>query len=785
VQSREWEVTVLAALLLLPGLIKATLNGRRTEPLPVECALRTHSFSELSPIAFSRDGKWVAYMVRTNERARPKEVREIEREHYVRTGMFTQNQAGDIWISNIETGESKMLTNARSSNWDPSWSPDGRYLGFLSDRDGSGQARAWVWDSTNDQVKSVTTVNVRISYPSAGIQWTPDSQNVLLTIVPERLSLDEYIHQVLSPDSIVEQPAGKRDETTVRVYVGVPSRGDTEGARSSRYNLDAYSRADLALINVRTGAIRTIAHGRRIGWYAVSPDGSRVAYSIPTKLHPEGRFRKVFDLASFDLSRNEEHLLVSSALMTEAFAWSPDSSLLTYGIYDSSGTTFFSIGVDGGQPNPLAKLPHAVGSFEVPVWDAAGKHFYLLADGALWRVSLSGSAAEEVARIPERQIVRRIAEPSGTLWSTDGGKSTVVLTRDDLAKQNGFYKVDLATGASTRLLEEGHCYDCNFLGSGLGLGMMAAAGRYVAYIAENAQQPPDLWVSDADFRSPRQVTRLNPQMEDYAMGLPRLIDWLSEDGRHLQGALLLPPNYRQGVPYPLLVYVYPTTLSNELDHFAFGEFPGPLNLQLLATRGYAVLLPDVREEREYGMSSIAKSVMPGITKLVELGIVDPERIGIMGHSGGGYATLALLVETDRFKAALEASGFADYIGMYGQMDRDGIAWPADEIGRSLGGPPWQFPFSYLSNSPIFYLDRIKTPLLIVHGTEDEAVSSSLGNQLFVGMRSLGKEVQYAQYDGESHVLRDWSYANQVDLCRRMLGWFESHLKYRAPRTDPQ
>ena len=94
----------------------------------------------------------------------------------------------------------------------------------------------------------------------------------------------------------------------------------------------------------------------------------------------------------------------------------------------------------------------------------------------------------------------------------------------------------------------------------------------------------------------------------------------------------------------------------------------------------------------------------------------------------------------------------------------------------MGGTPWQFRNRYIENSPIFYLDRVETPLMIVHGSEDKTVAPFLGDEVFVGLRRLGKEIQYARYEGEEHGPDNWSYANQIDLCNRMIAWFDQYLK---------
>jgi dipeptidyl aminopeptidase/acylaminoacyl peptidase len=769
----------LVAMGLCFAFCPDTASAREPEPLPVEIALRSHSFGEISPLAVSPGGKWIAYSVHDNLRMQAKREQGIEKERYVRSGILLQNEANDIWITNLEGGNSRNLTEGLGSNWNPAWSPDGHYLAFLSDRDGSGQARLWIWDSQQDHLRRTSTVNVRSPYPAPGIQWLPDSHAVVLAIIPEHLSLEDYVRQVTSPDNTTASATESHSGAGVILYSSLRAASPDPGvARSSRMNLDAFSFSDLALIDVASGAVKSISHGERIGWYSPSTDGSQIAYAVPKHLHAVGTFRKIYDLVSRDMSNGSERTIASDALLGEAFGWSPHGLDLVYGVYDSSGDgmEWFAAPASGGEARRLATLPHATPPYSMPAWDPAGRYFFLAIDGALWRVSVSGDQPMQIAHIPERRIVRRVARPGPQLWSSDEGHSTVVLARDRDGKQDGFYRVDLESGKSTLLAEDGRCFDCNVLGSGMGLNMIAASPKYLAYVAEDAQHAPDVWVSDARFEHARQVTHLNPQMENYKMCSSRLVDWLSDDGKRLHGALLLPSDFHAGTQYPLVVYVYPTLLSRDYDQFGFGGFPGPLNLQLLATRGYAVLLPDFEEHTNDGIAAFAKSVLPGVTKVVELGIADPERIGVMGHSAGGYEALGLLTTTRRFKAGVALAGFGDYASLYGQLDRDGAAWAADETEQELGALPWQQPFDYIEKSPFYYLDRIETPLLIVHGSKDGAVSSFLTDQMFVGMRRLGKEVEYAKYLGEGHVPRDWNYVDQLDVANRIIEWFERHLR---------
>ncbi|MCI0722334.1 MAG: prolyl oligopeptidase family serine peptidase, partial [Acidobacteria bacterium] len=148
-------------------------------------------------------------------------------------------------------------------------------------------------------------------------------------------------------------------------------------------------------------------------------------------------------------------------------------------------------------------------------------------------------------------------------------------------------------------------------------------------------------------------------------------------------------------------------------------------------------------------------------------------------SYGGYSVFSLIVQTKRFKAAMAANGSGDLMASYGQMNKDGSAFGQSvaETGQALmGGTPWQFRERYIENSPVFYLDRVETPLLIVHGAEDPTVASFLSDEVFVALRRLGKTVEYAKYEGEGHSPLDWSYPNQLDFCNRVIEWFDAHIR---------
>jgi dipeptidyl aminopeptidase/acylaminoacyl peptidase len=691
---------------------------------------------------------------------------------YFEHGVPRRDIGGQIWAANWKTGETRNLTGTTGSNWMPVWSPDSRYLAFLSDRD--GQARVWLWNGENGQIERASDEIFRAGPMSRGLEWMPDSRHLLMTTEPKGIAVNDSTSAAASGGT----EGGKEvSQTTVVLYGSDPHHQKSIPA----YDLDEYL-ADLILIDVRGGPSRTIAAGKRIGWFALSPDGSRVGYAVPLRFESKGSFEKIYDLRVDDLASGAEENLAQGVPLDDIFNWSPDGAYLTYGTYAPTGSGYSFSVMDVAKQRVLysVALPHGMicCRLQVPFWESDGAYFYFVADGTLWRVAMATGKSEEFAHIPGHTIEYRIADADGFLWVPSGQHFTVVVAHDNKGKGDGFYQIDLGTGKSRVLRERGECYTCKTRITDSNAWLMAVSGdkKHFAFIAEDASHPPDLWVSDGSFTSVRQVTHLNPQLERYKMGVPRLLAWRSDEGTLLHGAVLLPPGYREGIRYPLIVWVYPAMYSNWIDQFGFGEFPGPFNMQIFATRGYVVLLPDVEERPGEPLLSLGSSVLPGISKLIEMGVVTPARIAVMGHSAGGYSALALLAQATVFRTGVVVAGFGDYAADYGELEDDGAASHYGAAERQLGGAPWQVPLAYVQNSPVYRLNRIRVPVLLAIGSEDESVHPELLDEVFVGMQRLGHETVYAKYVGESHVPRDWSYPNQTDLCRRLLDWLDRYMK---------
>ena len=298
----------------------------------------------------------------------------------------------------------------------------------------------------------------------------------------------------------------------------------------------------------------------------------------------------------------------------------------------------------------------------------------------------------------------------------------------------------------------------------------------------------------ADHNEPVTLMSLNRGMEAVAKPQYRFIEYRSTDDKPLTGALLLPYGYRPDRRYPLVVNVYPGPAAPR------GDWASPYTFNymqplVLASRGYAVLVPSMpmppHGRPSDPMLELDKGVKPAIEKVVEMGIADPERVGVIGASFGGYSVYGLVTQTQRFKAAVALAGITELFGFYGALDlryrySNGLVpllspWGVESQQMSMGTgvTPWTDPSRYLRNSPIVYVDRVTTPVLMIHGDID-GVPISQAEQFYVGLARSGKRGKLVTYLGEGHGIE--SPANVIHMWNEILSWLDEFLMKPAERS---
>lgn len=770
-------------------------QARAREGLSVEDAASAVSFgTPKNPVDLSPDGKRVAYVLQDpRKQRRPSEG---EDRSFSSTGVPFDFIGCDVWIADVKTGRSRNLTRGRGTSWGPSWSPDGRRLAFYSDRDGA--ARLWVWDRVTDKLWVAAKATVRPFLNYYLPRWTPDGNRVLTKVLPEGTAVagvaaffakHKKIPDGMSTESAIslmgapaERPPGSAGVEPKVVVLASGDSGATDGSSKIARVIRIFSQ--LALIDIRTGDVKHLSDTHFALGYWMSPSGRHVAFTRGTEFASGKSQQILFDIAVVDLQTRVVRVVAHNARQFYTgynVSWSPDGRRLAYFEWGpQTNGDCFVVSLDGGLPRKLtvSGQPGLGGPFRSPVWDRDAESVYGFADNAVWRMSLDGREPREVLRVGGWRILRLILAGDSTSPASDDGKHVYMLAVDDEANRTAILRGNLESGESIPVHIDSRNYGDTFTTD------TSSNGTTTVYVAEDADQSPDLWIAEAWFSRYRRLTSINPRFDRYAMGKSRLLEW-EDGGKPRRAALLLPSNYQEGRRYPLIVWTYGGGYwSNYVNRFGLCYISdATFNMQLLATRGFAVLAPDLPLGTGHPMQEIATGVSSAIDEVVNRGIADQERLGIMGNSYGGYSVLATIVQTKRFKAAIVRSGFADLVGFYTVLSAHGSAEGVGYIEEGqggMGGSLWEYRDRYRENSPLYFFDRIETPVMIVHGTLD-SLPVHLGDQIFVALRRLGKPSLYVRYEGERHGIAD--HANVVDYCNRMISWFERYLSDKKTGGD--
>lgn len=294
---------------------------------------------------------------------------------------------------------------------------------------------------------------------------------------------------------------------------------------------------------------------------------------------------------------------------------------------------------------------------------------------------------------------------------------------------------------------------------------------------EDFREYPDLWVTDGSITDMVRMSDANPQQSDYVWGSAEIVEWTSNDGVPLQGILFKPDGFDSSRKHPMMVYFY-ERMSDGI-HAYRSPVPGgsSVSVPFYVSRGYVVFIPDIPYEIGYPGESALDAVVPGVLRVLAEGFVDKDRVGVQGHSWGGYQIAYMITKTNLFAAAEAGAPVSNMTSAYG-----GIRWQSgmsrmfqyERTQSRIGGTLWESTNEYLHNSPVFYADKIETPLLMMHNDEDGAVPWYQGIEMFVAMRRLQKPVWMLNYNGEAHGLR--KEPNRKDWAVRMQQFFDHYLQ---------
>ena len=387
----------------------------------------------------------------------------------------------------------------------------------------------------------------------------------------------------------------------------------------------------------------------------------------------------------------------------------------------------------------------------------------------IWRVALDGSGAARLTGGAETGVTHRVASlPDDDTPGLDPGSSLFLTLYDERTEERGYARLRSGwDGPAETLVFEDRL-----------VGGLARADSVdiLLYRAEAFDDPPDYFVGGPDLADAVQVTDVNPFIAEVAWGRAELVDFTSEGGRDLQAVLLHPAGYEAGTAVPTIVYTY-EMLSPRMHRFSAPSERDYYNFTAWTQHGYAVLLPDiVYRARDPGVSAL-ESVRAAVSKVVGMGVTDPDAVGLIGHSWGGYQATFLPTRTDIFAASVAGAPLTDFVSFMGAIHwNPGIPevdhWETGQARMEV--PFWEDPEAHRRNSPIHEVHNLETPLLMAFGDDDGVVDWDQGTEFYNFARRAGKQMVLLVYEGEDHGFREE--ANQKDYHRRILEWFGHYLK---------
>ncbi|HEX7052168.1 MAG TPA: prolyl oligopeptidase family serine peptidase [Longimicrobiales bacterium] len=407
--------------------------------------------------------------------------------------------------------------------------------------------------------------------------------------------------------------------------------------------------------------------------------------------------------------------------------------------------------------------------FGVAGWTEGDERVILYDKYDLWAVSPDGSGAVRLTRGAEDSVRHRLVRLDAEQEFIDPDEPLYLSLYGEWTKRFGYGRLEIG-GDVDRLV---------WLDKNVSRLARADSADVFAYVVQDFDDSPDYFVAGPDLDDARQVTETNPFQDDYAWGHSELVEFENARGQRLQGALFYPANYEPGRKYPMIVYIYEIR-SNTVHSYSVPSERSPYNPAVFTSEGYFVFQPDiVYRDRNPGLSAV-ESVVPAVEKVLETGMIDPARVGLVGHSWGAYQTAFIVTQTDLFSAAVAGAPLTDLISMYLSVywNSGGTDARIFEISQGrMEVPFWEDLEAYMANSPLFNIQNMNTPLLVAFGDDDGAVDWHQGIELYNAARRAGKEFVMLVYADENHGLR--KEPNQLDYHRRILEWFGHYLNGEA------
>jgi len=717
--------------------------------------------SDAVAFAFDEAGKWLAVAIsRTGDRENRLLVFPLDKSE---TAAKEVHRADGAWYSGLA--------------WPPENPGSLAFLAAQVEEDEPGDAALWVWrpgENHAEQLLAAENLPKGWHLPSSGeVEWSRDKNRVFIGLRPDRAR-------------VTSTPEANTLDTAFDAFdvEGIRKRGEidvwhwndpiVQSHQKTGWEVEK-DRTYRALVNADTGELVQLAD-ESVRTVVINDNATTGLGLADTPYLKELTWvGELQDVYVVDLATGSRGL-VARRLWGEP-SLSPDGKFVAF--YRDGDWFLFDVG-DGSARCATDGLevrfadedhdrPDPAPAYGLADWVDDGSAVLLYDRFDIWKVPTDGGSPVNLTggEGRRRTVAYRVVDLDEDRHGVHGDERLLLTAYHHEDKSRALYALDLQKPHPKRLIDGEWTFTA--------VARAEHADRLLL-TRERYDEFPDLWVADLEVSNLVRVSEANPQIADFAWGSARLVKWRSDDGVPLEGVLITPDGLEPGERCPVLVYFYRLS-AHRLHLFNEPVVNHRPNFPLYASNGYAVFLPDIRFEVGRPGLSAVKCLVPGVQKLVELGVADPEAIGLHGHSWGGYQTAFVVTQTDIFAAAVAGAPVSNMTSAYGGIRyKTGRArqFQYEKSQSRLGVSLWQGRDRYIENSPLFYADRVRTPLLIQHGDADGAVPWTQSIELYLAMRRLGKECYLLQYRDEPHHLK--KYPNKLDYTLKMMEFFDHHLK---------
>ena len=695
---------------------------------------------------FAKKGKWLAY---------------------ASSGETKESEAG-VYVRNLETNSTSTLHQASKAQYAQlNFSDSGQNFAFIVDVDTTKvQVRPnelFIWSAGSKTAEKVidnnSAPNGHIVSKYGKVHFSEDESKLFFGLTKPPIEKDTS----LLDEEIVNVEVWTYDEPRLYTVQELQLKNDSIQSFTTAIHLNSKTIVPLA-----DETFMDTALGKK-----GDSNLALIHTSRPYDLASQWTARRYYDYKIVNITNGETlHELKQLPRLQR----SPDGRY-GYG-YSRIDSTWFTVNLTSGKRTDLTKgkiffneendYPNYPYPYGVAGWTKGDRHMLLYDHYDIWKVHPESGQLEKLTDGRASKTVYRYLDVDEETEAINFLEPILLSTFNENTKNGGYATYKSRNGRVTQLIAGPHSYSPP---------KKARSSDKLIFTRQSFKEFPDLQLADLSFKKPIQLSNANPQQENYNWGIVELINWTSLDGKPLQGMLVKPEDFDANKKYPLIVNFYEKSSDRIHRHRYPKAERSTINYSFYTSRGYVIFNPDVEYRVGYPGESAYNCVIPGVTSLIEKGFVDKNNIGVQGHSWGGYQIAYLVTKTDIFKAAESGAPVPNMISAYG-----GIRWwtglsrqfQYEHTQSRIGGTPWEYPQRYIENSPIFNIDKINTPLLIMHNDADGHVPWYQGIEFFVSLRRLGKPSWFLNYNGEPH----WplKIQNRKDFSIRMAQFFDYYLK---------